>query len=94
MSASQGQRFCRMVDLSGKQMAAVKKPTERDVDPIVISYVVEPAFPTESLGATSWHWDPLQVSEWVIKFNVLSWTADSEVHIVHISCVIIAYTLE
>ena len=34
------------------------------------------------------------VSEWVIKFNGLSWTADSEVHVVHISCVIIAYTLE
>ena len=30
-------------------------------------------------------------SEWVIKFNDLSWTADIEVHI---SCVIIAYTLE
>ena len=29
------------------------------------------------------------VSEWVIKFNGLSWTADSEVHIVHISHVII-----
>ena len=32
-------------------------------------------------------------SEWVIKFNGLSWTADSEVNVVHISCVIIAYTL-
>ena len=27
----------------------------------------------------------VQVSEWVIKFNGLSRTADSEVHIVHIS---------
>ena len=33
-------------------------------------------------------------SEGVVKFNSLSWTADSEVHIVHISRVIIAYTLE
>ena len=33
------------------------------------------------------------VSEWVIKFNGLSRTADSEVHIVHISRVIIACTL-
>ena len=32
-------------------------------------------------------------SEWVIKFNNISWTADSEVHVVHISCVIIAYKL-
>ena len=30
-------------------------------------------------------------SEWVIKFNGLSWTADNEVNVVHISCVIIAY---
>ena len=35
-----------------------------------------------------------QVSEWVIKFNGLSRTADSEVHIVHISRVIIACTLK
>ena len=34
------------------------------------------------------------VSEWVIKFNGLSRTADSEVHIVHISRVIIACTLK
>ena len=34
-----------------------------------------------------------RVSEWVIKFNGLSQTADSEVHIVHISRVIIACTL-
>ena len=33
-------------------------------------------------------------SEWVIKFKRLSWTADIEVHIVHISRVIIGYTLE
>ena len=33
-------------------------------------------------------------SEWVIKFNGLSRTVDSKVHIVHISRVIIAYTLE
>ena len=33
-------------------------------------------------------------SEWVIKFNGLSRTADSEVHIVHISHVIIACTLK
>ena len=32
--------------------------------------------------------------EWVIKFNGLSRTADIEVHVVHISRVIIAYTLE
>ena len=31
------------------------------------------------------------MSEWVIKFNCLS---DSKVHIVHISSVIVAYTLE
>ena len=35
-----------------------------------------------------------QVSEWVIKFNSLSRTADSEVHIIHISRVIIACTLK
>ena len=34
------------------------------------------------------------VSEWVIKFYSLSRTADSEVHIVHISRVIIACTLK
>ena len=34
------------------------------------------------------------VSEWVIKFDSLSWTADSEVHVVQISYVIIAYILE
>ena len=33
-------------------------------------------------------------SEWVIKFNSLSPTADSEVHVVHIGYVIIANTLE
>ena len=33
-------------------------------------------------------------SEWVIKFNNLSWTADSAVHVIHISCVIITYALE
>ena len=32
--------------------------------------------------------------EWVIKFSSLSETADSEVHIVHMSHAIIAYTLE
>ena len=36
----------------------------------------------------------LEVSEWVIKFYGLSRTADSEVHIVHISRVIIACTLK
>ena len=35
-----------------------------------------------------------RVSEWVIKFYSLSRTADSEVHIVHISRVIIACTLK
>ena len=35
-----------------------------------------------------------RVSEWVIRFNGLSRTADSEVHIVHISRVIIACTLK
>ena len=30
----------------------------------------------------------------VSEFNILSWTADSKVHVVHISRVIIAYTLE
>ena len=35
-----------------------------------------------------------RVSEWVIKFYGLSRTADSEVHIVHISRVIIACTLK
>ena len=30
----------------------------------------------------------------IIKFNGLSWTADSEVHVIHISCLIITYTLE
>ena len=34
------------------------------------------------------------VSEWVIKFYSLSRTADSEVHLVHISRVIIACTLK
>ena len=38
--------------------------------------------------------DCWRVSEWVIKFNGLSRTADSEVHIVHISRVIIAWTLK
>ena len=33
------------------------------------------------------------VSEWVIKFNSLSWTADSEVHVVHMISVIIVFTL-
>ena len=33
-------------------------------------------------------------SDRVIKFNSHSWTADSEVHVVHISHVIIAYPLE
>ena len=46
---------------------------------------------------TGTDWCPLWLlccgSEWVIKFNGLSRTADSEVHIVHISCVIIACTL-
>ena len=37
---------------------------------------------------------PSWVSEWVIKFYGLSRTADSEVHIVHISRVIIACTLK
>ena len=35
-----------------------------------------------------------QGREWVIKFNSLSRAADSEVHAVHISHVIIAYTYE
>ena len=39
---------------------------------------------------TTYHCYP-GVSEWVIKFNSLSWTVDREVHISH---VIIAYTLE
>ena len=34
------------------------------------------------------------VSERVFKLNRLSWTVDSDVHVVHISHVIIAYTLE
>ena len=33
-------------------------------------------------------------NEWVIKFNGLSRTADSYVHVVHISCVITACTLK
>ena len=37
-------------------------------------------------------WASSWPTEWVIKLNSLS--ADSEVHIVHISCVVIAYTLE
>ena len=40
------------------------------------------------------HLGPGGVSEWVIKFYGLSRTADSEVHIVHISRVIIACTLK
>ena len=35
-----------------------------------------------------------RVSEWMIKFKGLSRTAGSEVHEVHISRVIISYTLE
>ena len=31
-----------------------------------------------------------RVREWVVKFNSLSWTADSKVHVVYISCVIIS----
>ena len=34
------------------------------------------------------------MSEWVIKFTGLPQTEDNEVHVVHISCVIIACTLE
>ena len=30
----------------------------------------------------------------LIKFNRLSWRADIDVHVIHISCVIIAYILE
>ena len=36
----------------------------------------------------------LGVSEWVIQINSLYWTADSKVHVVHRSCVIIVYTLK
>ena len=43
--------------------------------------------------ASEWHKKPL-VSGWVIKFDGLSWTVDSEIQVVHISRVIIAYTLE
>ena len=32
--------------------------------------------------------------EWVIKFNSLSRTSDIEVHVIHINCVIMTYTLE
>ena len=39
-------------------------------------------------------WTPSHTSEWVIKFKAFLGTTDSEVHIVHISRVIIAYTLE
>ena len=45
-------------------------------------------FGAEFISAEKW------VSEWVIKFNGLSRTADSEVHIVHISRVIMAFTLK
>ena len=45
-----------------------------------------------SLCGLGFTWE--RVSEWVIKFNGLSRTADSEVHIVHISRVIIACTLK
>ena len=41
-----------------------------------------------------WYISQNKGSEWVIKFNGLSWTADSEVHIVHVSCVILAYKLK
>ena len=34
------------------------------------------------------------MSEWMIKFNGLSRIADSEVHVIHISRVILTYTLE
>ena len=33
-------------------------------------------------------------SEWMIKFNSLSRTADIDVNVIHISCVIKTYTLE
>ena len=33
-------------------------------------------------------------SEWVIQFNSLSQIVDSKVHVIHISHVIITYTLE
>ena len=35
-----------------------------------------------------------EVSEWVIKFNGLSQRVDTEVHVIHISRVIITYALE
>ena len=37
---------------------------------------------------------PQWVDEWVIKFNDISWIADSKVHVIHIGRVIITYTLE
>ena len=36
----------------------------------------------------------MAMNEWVIKFNGLSRTADSEVHVIHISRLIILCTLE
>ena len=42
----------------------------------------------------SWEFLYLNAGEWVIKFCHHSQTADSKVHVIHISCVIIAYALE
>ena len=41
-----------------------------------------------------WLWEVSAGSEWVTKFNSTSRTVDIEVHVLHISCVIITYTLE
>ena len=38
--------------------------------------------------------NPPFTSEWVIKFNGLSWAADIKVHVIHKSNVTITYTLE
>ena len=48
------------------------------------------------LSHVSFHMKSLDhngLSEWVIKSNSLSRTAESGVHVVHISCIIIIYTL-
>ena len=44
-----------------------------------------------SMSSRDWIHDSIRVSEW-LSFNGLSWTADSDVHVVHISRVIIDYT--
>ena len=49
---------------------------------------------TKNGHCLGWPRIPVWVSEWVIKFNGLSRTADSNVHIVNISRVIIACTLK